>query len=253
LMFTPTNMDSTRKYPIVNYIYPGPWGSSVGTRSFSPARQDHQALAELGFIVVAIDGMGTEFRSKSFGDFYYGNMADNTIPDQIAGMKELAQRHRFIDIDKAGIWGHSGGGFATASAMFRHPDFFKVGVSQAGNHDNRLYEDDWGERFQGLLTKSGNTTNYDSQANQLAAANLKGKLLLAHGAMDDNVPPYNTYAVVDALVKAGKDFDLIMFPHQRHGFGVDNNYMTRRRWDYFVKHLLGAEPPKEYQIGRPRT
>lgn len=253
LMFTPTNMDSTRKYPIVNYIYPGPWGSSVGTRSFSPARQDHQALAELGFIVVAIDGMGTEFRSKSFGDFYYGNMADNTIPDQIAGMKELAQRHRFIDIEKAGIWGHSGGGFATASAMFRHPDFFKVGVSQAGNHDNRLYEDDWGERFQGLLTKSGNTTNYDSQANQLVAANLKGKLLLAHGAMDDNVPPYNTYAVVDALVKAGKDFDLIMFPHQRHGFGVDNNYMMRRRWDYFVKHLLGADPPKEYQIGRPRT
>ena len=253
LMFTPTNLDPAKKYPIVNYIYPGPWGSSVGTRSFSPARGDHQALAELGFIVVAIDGMGTEFRSKSFGDFYYGNMADNTLPDQIAGMKELAQRHSFIDIDKAGIWGHSGGGFATASALFRHPDFFKVGVSQAGNHDNRLYEDDWGERFQGLLTTSNGKSNYDSQANQLVAANLKGKLLLAHGAMDDNVPPYNTYAVVDALVKAGKDFDLIMFPHQRHGFGVDNNYMTRRRWDYFVQHLMGATPPKEYQIGRPRT
>lgn len=253
LMFTPTNLDPTRKYPIVNYIYPGPWGSSVGPRSFSPARGDHQALAELGFIVVAIDGMGTEFRSKSFGDFYYGNMSDNTLPDQIAGMKELAQKHSFIDIDKAGIWGHSGGGYATASAMFRHPDFFKVGVSQAGNHDNRLYEDDWGERFQGLLTTSGGKTNYDSQANQLVAANLKGKLLLAHGALDDNVPPYNTYAVVDALVKAGKDFDLIMFPHQRHGFGVDNNYMTRRRWDYFVQHLMGATPPKEYQIGRPRT
>lgn len=253
LMFTPTRMDSTRKYPIVNYIYPGPWGSSVGTRSFSPARGDHQALAELGFVVVAIDGMGTEFRSKSFGDFYYGNMGDNTLPDQIAGMQELAQRHSFIDIDKAGIWGHSGGGFATASAMFRHPDFFKVGVSQAGNHDNRIYEDDWGERFQGLLKTSNGKSNYDSQANQLVAGNLKGKLLLAHGVMDDNVPPYNTYAVIDALVKAGKDFDLIMFPHQRHGFGVDNNYMIRRRWDYFVQHLMGAQPPKEYKIGRPRT
>lgn len=253
LMFTPTRMDPARKYPIVNYIYPGPWGSSVGTRNFSPARGDNQALAELGFVVVAIDGMGTEFRSKSFGDFYYGNMGDNTLPDQIAGMKELAQRHGFIDIDKAGIWGHSGGGFATASAMFRHPDFFKVGVSQAGNHDNRIYEDDWGERFQGLLKSSNGKTNYDNQANQLVAGNLKGKLLLAHGAMDDNVPPYNTYAVVDALVKAGKDFDLIMFPHQRHGFGADNNYMTRRRWDYFVQHLMGATPPKEYQIGKPRT
>jgi dipeptidyl-peptidase-4 len=253
LMFTPTQLDSTRTYPIVNYIYPGPWGSSVGSRSFSPARSDHQALAELGFIVVVIDGMGTEWRSKSFGDAYYGNMADNTLPDQIAGMRQLAERHRFIDIEKAGIWGHSGGGFATAAAMFRHPDFFKVGVSQAGNHDNRNYEDDWGERFHGLLTRTNGGDNYESQANQLVASNLKGKLLLAHGAMDNNVPPYNTYLVVDALVKANKDFDLIMFPHQRHGFGVDNNYMMRRRWDYFVKHLMGAEPPQEYQIGRPRA
>jgi dipeptidyl-peptidase 4 len=253
LMFTPVQLDSSRTYPIVNYIYPGPWGSSVGTRNFSPARGDHQALAELGFVVVVIDGMGTEWRSKSFGDFYYGDMGDNTLPDQIAGMRELAQRHRFIDIERAGIWGHSGGGFATAAALFRHPDFFKVGVSQAGNHDNRNYEDDWGERFQGLLSRANGGDNYESQANQLVAQNLRGKLLLAHGAMDNNVPPYNTYLVVDALVKANKDFDLIIFPQQRHGFGVDNNYMMRRRWDYFVKHLLGAEPPQEYQIGRPRA
>jgi dipeptidyl aminopeptidase/acylaminoacyl peptidase len=252
LMFTPTQLDSTRKYPIVNYIYPGPWGSSVGTRNFSPARSDHQALAELGFIVVAIDGMGTEWRSKSFHDFYYGNMGDNTIPDQIAGMRELASRHSWIDIERVGIWGHSGGGFATAAAMFRHPDFFKVGIAESGNHDNRSYEDDWGERFQGLLRPTNGGDNYDSQANQLVAKNLRGKLLLAHGAMDDNVPVYNTYLVVDALVKANKDFDLIIFPHQRHGFGVDGNYMIRRRWDYFVKHLMGAAPPLEYQIGRPR-
>jgi dipeptidyl aminopeptidase/acylaminoacyl peptidase len=249
-MFTPTRLDPSRKYPVVNYIYPGPWGSSVGSRSFSAARGDNQALAELGFVVVALDGMGTEWRSKRFADFYYGNMGDNTIPDQIAGMRELARRHAYIDIDRAGIWGHSGGGFATAAAMFRHPDFFKVGVSQAGNHDNRAYEDDWGERFQGLLRPAGEQgDSYDSQANQLVAANLRGKLLLAHGAMDDNVPVYNTYLVVDALVKANKDFDLIILPHQRHGFGVDNNYMTRRRWDYFVRHLLGAQPPAEYRIG----
>lgn len=250
LMFTPTNLDPSRKYPIVNYIYPGPWGSSVGSRSFTPARSDHQALAELGFIVVAIDGMGTEWRSKAFADAYYGDMGDNTLPDQIAGMRELASRYPYIDIDRAGIWGHSGGGFATAAAMFRHPEFFKVGVSQAGNHDNRNYEDDWGERFQGLLTREGGRDSYESQANQLVAANLRGKLLLAHGAMDNNVPIYNTYLVVDALIKANKDFDLIVYPHQRHGFGVDNNYMMRRRWDYFVRHLMGAEPPQEYQIGR---
>jgi dipeptidyl aminopeptidase/acylaminoacyl peptidase len=253
LMFTPTKLDPSRKYPIVNYIYPGPWGSSVGPRAFFPARGDNQALAELGFIVVAIDGMGTEWRSKSFGDFYFGSMGDNTLPDQIAGMRELAKRFPYIDLDRAGIWGHSGGGFAAAAAMFRHPDFFKVGISESGNHDNRLYEDDWGERFQGLLKRTGEKAdNYDSQANQLVAANLKGKLLLAHGAMDDNVPVYNTYLVVDALVKANKDFDLIILPHQRHGFGADSNYMTRRRWDYFVKHLLGAEPPREYQIGKGR-
>ena len=250
LMYTPSNLDSTRKYPIINHIYPGPQSGSVGTRSFSPARGDNQAVAELGFIVVEIDGMGTPGRSKEFHDAYYGDMGDNTLPDQVAGMKELAQRYPFIDIEKVGIWGHSGGGFATAAAMFRHPDFFDVGVSQSGNHDNRNYEDDWGERYQGLLVRNGNTDNYADEANQTHAANLRGKLLLAHGAMDDNVPPYNTTLVVDALIKAGKDFDLIMFPHARHGYGADNNYMMRRRWDYFVEHLLGAQPPENYQIGR---
>lgn len=251
LMYTPSTLDSTKKYPIVNRIYPGPQSGSVGTRSFSPARGDNQALAELGFVVVEIDGMGTPGRSKAFHDAYYGDMGDNTLPDQIAGMKELARRYPFIDIEKVGIWGHSGGGFATAAALFRHPDFFDVGVAQSGNHDNRNYEDDWGERYQGLLVKNGNGDNYADEANQTHAANLRGKLLLAHGAMDDNVPPYNTTLVVDALIKAGKDFDLILFPHARHGYGADNNYMTRRRWDYFVRHLQGAEPPKEYQIGRP--
>lgn len=251
LLYAPTRLDSTRKYPIINNIYPGPQTGSVGTRSFGPARGDAQALAELGFVVVQIDGMGTPWRSKSFHDAYYGKMGDNTLPDQVAGMRELARRYSWIDINRAGIYGHSGGGFAAAGAMFRYPDFFKVGVAQAGNHDNRVYEDDWGERYQGLLTRLPNgSDNYAPEANQLFAQNLKGKLLLAHGTLDDNVPPNSTLLVVDALIKANKDFDLIMFPNRTHGFG-NEPYMMRRRWDYFVRHLLGAEPPKEYQIKPP--
>ncbi len=244
LMFTPTNLDKTKKYPIINYIYPGPQGGGVGSRSFSASRSDHQALAELGFVVVVIDGTCNPDRSKSYHDACYGNMADNTLPDQIAGTKELAAKYPFMDLERVGVWGHSGGGYATAAAMFRFPEFYKVGISESGNHDNRNYEDDWGERYIGLLKGD----NYEKQANQNYAKNLKGKLLLAHGGLDDNVPPYNTYLVVDALIKANKDFDLIIFPNARHGYGADSFYMMRRRWDYFVEHLLGAEPPKDYKI-----
>jgi dipeptidyl-peptidase-4 len=250
LMFKPTHLDPLKKYPIVNQIYPGPQGGSVGGRSFEAARGDAQALAELGFIVVKIDGMGNPQRSKSFHDAYYGNMGDNTLPDQVAGMRELARRYPWIDIERAGIWGHSGGGYAAADAMFRYPDFFKVGISEAGNHDNREYEDDWGERYQGLLSKAGKGTNYEDQANENIAKNLKGHLLLAHGTMDDNVPPYNTLLVVNELIKANKDFDLLLLPNRHHGFGSEP-YMVRRRWDYFVRYLMGAEPPKEYELKAP--
>lgn len=249
LMFTPTNLDKTKKYPIVNYIYPGPQGGGVGSRSFSAARGDHQALAELGFIVVVIDGTCNPDRSKTFHDVCYGNMADNTLQDQIAGIKQLAAKYPYMDLDRVGVWGHSGGGFATAAAMFRYPDFYKVGISESGNHDNRNYEDDWGERYIGLLTKDANgKSNYEDQANENFAAGLKGKLLLAHGGLDDNVPPYNTYLVVQALEKANKDFDLIIFPNARHGYGADSYYMMRKRWDYFVTNLLGAGHPKEFKI-----
>ena len=250
LMFRPTNFDSSKKYPIINNPYPGPQTGSTGSRTFSAARSDRQALAELGFIVVTIDGMGTPDRSKAFHDAYYGAMGrDNTLPDQVAGMKELAQKYPWIDIDRVGIYGHSGGGFITADAMFRYPDFFKVGIAESGNHDQREYEDDWGERYQGLLTKSEDgTDNYDVEANQSLAKNLKGHLLLAHGTMDNNVPPYNTLLVVDALIKANKDFDLLLLPNQPHGYGNMSSYMMRRRWDYFVRWLLGVEPPKEYQM-----
>lgn len=253
LMFTPTQLDSTKKYPIIAYIYPGPQGGSVGSRAFSPARGDHQALAELGFVVVLIDGMGSSpQRSKAFHDAYYGRLGDNTIPDQVAGMQELARRHRFIDIEKVGIWGHSGGGFATGAAMLRAPEFFKVGISESGNHDNRNYEDDWGDRYQGLLVRNGSSDNYAAEANQTYAANLRGKLLLIHGMMDDNVPASNTLLVADALMKANKDFDMIMLPHARHGFGQDGMYIMRRRWDYFVTHLQGNVPPPEYRMGQRR-
>ncbi len=253
LLFRPTNFDPSKKYPIVNNVYPGPQTGSTGSRSFSAARGDRQALAELGFIVVTIDGMGTPGRSKAFQDAYYGAMGrDNTIPDQIAGMKELAQKYSWIDISRAGIWGHSGGGFATTTAMFRFPDFFKAGIAESGNHDQRVNEDDWGERYQGLLVRNADgTDNYEAEANQNFAKNLKGHLLLAHGTMDTNVPPYQTLMVVDALIKANKDFDLLLLPNQNHGYGSASNYMMRRRWDYFVKWLLGVDPPKEYQIGQP--
>jgi dipeptidyl-peptidase 4 len=253
LMFRPTNFDETKKYPIVNSIYPGPQSGSVGSRSFTASRGDRDALAELGFIVVSIDGMGTPGRSKPFHETYYNDMGDNTLPDQVTGMEQLAKRHPWIDLERAGIYGHSGGGYATAGAMFRYPDFFKVGVSQAGNHDNRAYEDDWAEKWMDLLVKKPDgSSNYDDQANQTHAHNLKGKLLLAHGTMDANVPPYNTYLVVDALIRANKDFDLIMFPNRGHGFGSEP-YMIRRRWDYFVKHLMGAEPPREFELTPPRA
>ncbi|MHB0949260.1 MAG: S9 family peptidase [Gemmatimonadaceae bacterium] len=254
LMYVPTTLDSTRKYPIINHIYPGPQTGSVGGRQFAAARGDNQALAELGFVVVEIDGMGTPWRSKSFHDAYYGRMIDNTVPDQVAGMKELARRYRWIDVERAGIWGHSGGGFATAAAMFLQPDFFKVGISESGNHDNRHYEDDWGERYQGLLVRRADgTDNYQDEATPTYAKHLKGKLLLAHGTLDDNVPPNNTLLVVEALIKANKDFDLLMLPNQAHGYGSMSYYMMRRRWDYFLKNLAGVEPPKEFQLGPPPT
>ncbi|MBT8231217.1 MAG: S9 family peptidase [Bacteroidia bacterium] len=249
LMFTPNEMEEGKKYPVVNYVYPGPQGGGVGSRSFSASRRDHNALAALGFVVIVIDGSCNPNRSKAFHDACYGDMSVNTLPDQIAGINQLAAEYDFIDNTKVGIWGHSGGGFATATALFRYPDFYQVGISESGNHDNRNYEDDWGERYIGLMkTDDDGVNNYEVQANQIYAKNLVGKLMIAHGAMDDNVPISNSYLVVDALIKANKDFDLIVFPNARHGFGMDGLYMMRKRWDYFVTHLQGNIPPPGYKI-----
>jgi hypothetical protein len=245
LMYRPSNFDSTKNYPIIDHIYPGPQVGSVGTWAFN-ARHEPRALAELGFIVVELDHMGTPGRSKAFHEYYFGNMGDNGLPDHIVGLKQLAARHRFIDINRVGIYGHSGGGFASTDAILRYPDFFKVAVSGAGNHDNRTYGFFWGEKYQGLLKKTPDgKDNYEASANYTLANNLKGKLLLMHGDMDNNVHPANTLRVVDALIKANKDFDMLIVPDAAHGLP---DYTIRRQWDYFVRWLLGAEPPLNYKM-----
>src|ERR1700677_4748141 len=236
LLYRPADLNPTLKYPIIDFIYPGPQGGSFKTHGFQASRQDCNSLAHLGFAVVQIEGMGNPKRSKAFQDEYLNDIGINAIPDQIGGIRELAQRYPWIDLDRVGMWGHSGGGNATVATMLRYPDFVKVGIAESGSHENRNYEDDWDEKGVALLhTNPDGTTNYDSQANASYARNLKGKLMLAHGMMDDNGPVSNTMLLVDALEKANKDFDLVIFPQAHHGYGgVGAAYMMRRRWDYFV-------------------
>ncbi|MYC60094.1 MAG: prolyl oligopeptidase family serine peptidase [Gammaproteobacteria bacterium] len=256
LMYVPAMLDPMESYPVLNYLYPGPLGSSVGSRRFLSSRSDKQALAELGFVVVEVDAMGTPGRSKSFHDVYYGDMGDNGLPDQVLTIRQLAERHPWIDLDRVGIWGHSGGGFASTAGILRYPDFYKVAVSSAGNHDNRNYEDDWAERWQGLLEYSGETdpvrgyslSNYDNQSNPLLAGDLQGKLLLAHGLMDTNVHPNSTMLLVEALIEAEKDFDLIVLPNTGHGF-LNSRWFMKRRWDYFIEHLQQRRPNGEFRFG----
>nr|WP_276592227.1 DPP IV N-terminal domain-containing protein [Sphingomonas sp. GC_Shp_5] len=251
LLFKPARLDPRQKYPVIDYIYPGPFIGTISSRQFAPSMGDAGALAQLGFAVVEIDALGTPRRSKIFQDFYYHDMGKQAVPDQVTGIKDLASRHAWMDTDRVGIWGHSGGGNATAAAMFRYPEFFKVGIAESGNHDNRNYEDDYYEKYLGLLESNGKSSNYDVQANEDLARNLTGKLMLAHGILDDNVPVSSTLLVVDALQKANKNFDLVLFPRAHHGYGDQANYMMRRRWDYFVDNLMGAEPPKEFKIVAP--
>lgn len=253
LLFRPSDFDPNRRYPIVNNIYPGPQVGSVGPRSFQAARRGNvQALAELGFVVVQIDALGTPLRSFDFHTFYYGNMADNGLPDQIAAMRQLAERYDWIDLERAGIYGHSGGGYATAVAMLAHPDFFRVGVASAGNMDNRGYTFYWGEKWQGPLVRNPDgTDSYTNQAAHLLAGNLEGKLLITYGTLDDNVHPAMTLLLVDELIRHNKDFDLMVFPNRGHGY-ANEPYHLRITWDYFVRHLLGAEPPRGYRIGAAR-
>ncbi len=252
LMLEPTGSDRPAKIPVIVNLYPGPQIGSVGSWSFDPARRGElHALTRLGFVVVQVDALGTPYRSKWFHTFYHGNMGDNGIADQVTTVKQLGARHPHLDLDRVGIFGHSGGGFSSTGAILRYPDFFKVAVSGAGNHDNRSYSHHWGEQYHGLMTRDTvmNTDNFVSQANPLLIENLKGKLLLMHGDMDDNVHPAMTLQVVDALIDANKSFDLIIAPNRAHG--LNEPYFIRRRWDYFVEHLLGRDPPVDYTITRP--
>ncbi len=251
VIYFPANLDSTKKYPIISNIYPGPQVGSVGAWTFKGGGEAF-ALTELGFVVVQIEHLGTPNRSKSFHDNYYGNFIDNGLPDHITAIKQLAAQYSFIDIEKVGIFGHSGGAFASTDAMLRFPDFFKVAVSSSGNHDNRSYNIYWAEKYQGTLkrdTLNRTLDNFSASANKAYAANLKGKLLLMHGDMDDNVHPAMTVQLIDELTKANKAYDLIWAPNRPHS--LTEPYFIRRRWDYFVTWLAGHVPPDNYKITPP--
>jgi len=250
-LYFPSRMDSGAKYPVVDYVYPGPQVGAVFSRNFTVGAPGYgSALAELGFIVFTVDAMGSPLRSKAFHDAYYANMTDNGIPDHISALRELAARYPQMDLDRVGIYGHSGGGFASTDAILRYPDFFKVAVSSAGNHDNRGYAFGWGEKYQGLLEKKGTGDSYDSQANQGYAANLKGKLLLTYGTLDDNVHANMTLRVAEELIKANKTFDMFVFPNRNHSYAGEP-YVIRRTWDYLVQNLRGETPPADYLIRPP--
>jgi dipeptidyl aminopeptidase/acylaminoacyl peptidase len=244
-MYKPFDFDPSKQYPIILYVYPGPQTESV-TKTFSP-RSANVALANVGFIVIEVGNRGgNPQRSKWYHNFGYGNLRDYGIPDKKAAVEQLAKRHAWIDLSRVGIYGHSGGGFMTAAAMFGFPDFFKVGISESGNHDNGIYNRWWSEKHDGVREvedEEGEVTfEYDIDKNQDIAANLKGQLLLITGDIDNNVHPANTYRVVDALIKANKRFDFILLPGLRHGFGAVEPYVFWRRVDYFSQHLLGSAP-----------
>jgi dipeptidyl-peptidase-4 len=245
-MYKPFDFDPSKKYPIILYVYPGPQTESV-TKTFSPTNAN-VALANTGFIVIEVGNRGgNPARSKWYHNYGYGNLRDYGVPDKKAAVEQLAKRHPWIDLERVGIYGHSGGGFMTAAAMFGYPDFFKVGISESGNHDNSIYNRWWSEKHDGVkevTDDDGNTTfEYDIDKNQDIAANLKGQLLLITGDIDNNVHPSNTYRVIDALIKANKRFDFILLPGLRHGYtGSTGDYVFWRRVDYFAQHLLGASP-----------
>ncbi|MCP5067652.1 MAG: prolyl oligopeptidase family serine peptidase [bacterium] len=255
----PSHFDAEQRYPVIDLIYPGPQVIRTPKRSFPAEPFDlfnytfPQTLAELGFVVVTLDGLGTPLRSRAFREAYYGRMEDaGGLEDHIAGLRQLGERHPWMDLDRVGITGHSGGGFASTRAVLAHPDFYKVAVSSAGNHDQRGYMSYWGEKYQGLADASEDSEDgYQAQANARLAENLQGKLLLIAGDMDDNVHPALTLQVANALVAANKDFDFLLLPNRNHQTSLLDPYALRRLWDYFVRHLLGGEPPDGYRIHGP--
>jgi len=245
VIYRPSAFDPSKPYPVIDVIYPGPQAIRTPKSFTDILRFRDSALAELGFIVMAVDGLGTPFRSKAFHDFSYGNLGDaGGLADHIAALRQLSQKYAYMDLSRVGICGHSGGGYAAARAVLVYPEFYKVAVASAGNHDSRGYVADWLEKYQGM----DDGGNYQNQSNAALAPNLKGKLLLVCGDMDDNVHPALTLRLVDALIKANKDFDFLMLPNSNHSFRPHKDYFVRKTWDYFVTHLLGTEPPREHKI-----
>jgi len=243
VMYKPFDFDSTKKYPIIAYVYPGPQTESVN-KSFSVSMDRTDRLAQFGFIVITIGNRGGHpSRSKWYHNYGYGNLRDYGLADKKAAIEQLADRYSCINIDKVGIFGHSGGGFMSTAAMLVYPDFFKVAVSSSGNHENNIYNRWWSEKHHGVkevVDEDGNITfEYDIDKNSELAENLKGRLLICTGDIDNNVHPANTIRLANALIKANKRFDFFIFPGQRHGYGDMNEYFFWLRGDYFCKHLIG--------------
>lgn len=262
VMYLPFDFDSTRKYPIIQYVYPGPQTEAVN-KSFGRAMDRIDRLAQFGFVVVTIGNRGGHpARSKWYHNYGYGNLRDYGLADKKATVEQLADRHSFIDKSRVGIHGHSGGGFMSTAAMLVYPDFFKVAVSSAGNHENNIYNRWWSEKHHGVkevISPKGDTTFiYQVEKNPDIAKNLKGRLLLVTGDVDNNVHPAHTIRMANALIKANKRFDFIILPSQRHGFGDMTEYFFWRMGDYFVQHLLGDNSPPpvdmlEIQREKPQT
>ncbi|MFN2316810.1 MAG: DPP IV N-terminal domain-containing protein, partial [Gemmatimonadales bacterium] len=241
VIYKPFDFDSTRQYPIVTYVYPGPQTESVA-KSFTTSATE-VGLAQFGMIVITIGNRGGHpDRSKWYHNFGYGNLRDYGLADKKAAIEQLADRHEFIDISRVGIYGHSGGGFMSTAAMLVYPDFFKVAVSSAGNHENNIYNANWSEKHHGIkeVTKGDSTSyEYSIATNSQLARNLKGRLLLTTGDIDNNVHPAATYRMAESLIRANKRFDFFVFPGQRHGFGNMSDYWYWLRAEYFVTHLIG--------------
>jgi dipeptidyl aminopeptidase/acylaminoacyl peptidase len=243
VMYKPFDFDSTKKYPIVEYVYPGPQTESMNT-SFSRGMDRTDRLAQIGMVVITLGNRGGHpSRSKWYHNYGYGNLRDYGLADKKTVAEQLANRYSYLDINKVGIHGHSGGGFMSTAAMLVYPDFFKVAVSSAGNHDNAIYNRWWSEKHHGvkeIISEKGDTSfQYNIDKNPDIAKNLKGRLLLSHGEIDNNVHPANTMRVVNALIKANKRFDMILLPTQRHGFGDMTEYFFWRQAEYFARYLMG--------------
>lgn len=237
VIYRPTNFDPSRKYPVVEYIYSGPGGQHV-PKSFSSYNWWMTSLAELGFIVVQVDGMSTSFRSKDFEEVCYKNLKDAGLPDHIAWLQEAARRYPYMDLDRVGIFGSSAGGQEAMSAVLFHPEFYKAAYSACGCHDNRMDKIWWNELWMGYPIDS----SYIESSNVEQAHRLERPLMLVVGEMDDNVDPASTMQVANALIKANKDFELVVVPGAGHTMG--DNFGEHKRYDFFVRHLMGVEPPK---------